>query len=379
MHDYADQLYERQQSGLLRRLRQLPKDVIDLASNDYLYLARNPEVIEAGISTLKEFGAGGRASRLVSGNLLPHQQLESVIARFKHSDAALVFPSGYHANLSAVTALAQTGDFIFCDKRNHASLIDACRLASSQNIEVRYFGDLKKLENLLESTFTKHPDNYRFIVSDGVFSMDGDVADLPQLLHLAEKYDARILLDDAHGTGTLGATGRGTVEHFGLENHSRIIHIGTLSKAIGGQGGFVAANQEIIDWLINQARPFIYTTALNPASCASAQKSFEIIERAPQMINQLRAITQQLAHGLQELGYSAILQPSPIIPVIIGEAQDALNLSNQLLQRGIWCPAIRPPTVPAGKSRLRLTANLSLTQEDITKVLSAFKSTFRNS
>jgi 7-keto-8-aminopelargonate synthetase-like enzyme len=209
--------------------------------------------------------------------------------------------------------------------------------------------------------------------------MDGDLADVPQLLNLAEEFNALLLLDDAHGTGTLGATGRGTTEHFGIENHPRIINIGTLSKAIGGQGGFVAASQQIIDWLINQARPFIYTTALNPASCAAAQKALEIIEREPQQIKQLRGITQQLAQGLQELGYDAILQPSPIIPVIIGEAQDALNLSEQLLERGIWCPAIRPPTVPAGKSRLRLTANLSLTEEDITKVLSAFKSTFRNS
>jgi 8-amino-7-oxononanoate synthase len=375
MHDYADQLSQRQQSGLLRKLRQVPDGAIDLASNDYLDLARNPEVIEAGISALKKFGAGGRASRLVSGQFPPHQQLENTIAKFKHTEAALVFPSGYHANISAVTALAQSGDFIFCDKRNHASLIDACRLASSQNITVRYFGDLQKLESLLKSTFTQNS----FIVSDGVFSMDGDLADVPQLLNLAEEFNALLLLDDAHGTGTLGETGHGTAEHFKIQNHPRIIHIGTLSKAIGGQGGFVASSQQIIDWLINQARPFIYTTALNPASCASAQKAFEIIEREPQMANQLRTITQQLAQGLQELGFNAILQPSPIIPVIIGEAQDALNLSNQLLQKGIWCPAIRPPTVPTGKSRLRLTANLSLTQEDITKVLSAFKSTFRNS
>lgn len=375
MRDYTDQLCEREKSGLLRKLRQVPNGAIDLASNDYLHLARNSEVIEAGIAALKKFGAGGRASRLVSGQFPPHQQLEKTIAQFKHSEAALVFPSGYHANLSAVTALPQPSDFIFCDKRNHASLIDACRLASSQSINVRYFGDLQKLRNLLKSTFTQNC----FIVSDGVFSMDGDLADVPQLLNLAEEFDALLLLDDAHGTGTLGATGRGTTEHFGIENHPRIINIGTLSKAIGGQGGFVAASQQIIDWLINQARPFIYTTALNPASCATAQKAFEIIEREPDKINQLRAITYLLAQGLQELGYDAILQPSPIIPVIIGEAQDALNLSDQLLERGIWCPAIRPPTVPAGKSRLRLTANLSLTQEDITKVLSAFKSTFRNS
>ncbi len=257
MHDYASQLSERQQSGLLRKLRQLPDGVIDLASNDYLYLARNPEVIEAGVSALQQFGAGGRASRLVSGQLPPHQQLERMIARFKHTEAALVFPTGYQANLSAITALAQAGDFVFCDKRNHASLIDACRLAGSQNITVRYFGDLNKLESLLKSTFTEHPQNSRFIISDGVFSMDGDLADVPQLLNFADEFDASLLLDDAHGTGTLGATGRGTVEHFNAQNHPRIIHIGTLSKAIGGQGGFLAASQEIIQWLINQARQFI--------------------------------------------------------------------------------------------------------------------------
>ncbi|MEO6909042.1 MAG: 8-amino-7-oxononanoate synthase [Abditibacteriaceae bacterium] len=373
MHDYADQLSERQQSGLLRKLRQLPNGVIDLASNDYLHLARNPEVIETGVLALKQFGAGGRSSRLVSGQMSPHQKLEYAITQFKHTEAALVFPSGYHANLSAITALAQPNDFIFCDKRNHASLIDACRLASSQKAIVRYFSRLKKLENLLKSTFAGHPESRRFIVSDGVFSMDGDLAHVPELLVLAERFDALLLLDDAHGTGTLGATGHGTAEYFGVKNSPRIIHIGTLSKAIGGQGGFVAASQQIIDWLINQARPFIYTTALNPASCASAQKSFEIIEREPQMAHQLRAITEQLAHGLQELGWNAVLQPSPIIPVIIGEAQDALKISERLLQHGIWCPAIRPPTVPAGKSRLRLTANLSLAESDIAKVLLTFK------
>lgn len=379
MHNYASQLSERQQSGLLRNLRQLPDDAIDLASNDYLHLARHPEVVEAGILALKKWGAGGRASRLVSGQLPPHAQLENTIARFKHTESALVFPSGYHANLSAVNALAQPGDFLFCDKRNHASLIDACRLASSQNVTVRYYGELNRLESLLKSTFTEHPKNSRFIVSDGVFSMDGDVANVPQLLDLADEFDALLLLDDAHGTGTLGTTGRGAVEHFKRETHPRIIHIGTLSKTIGGQGGFVAASQEIIDWLINQARPFIYTTALNPASCASAQKAFEIIDREPQRISQLCEITQQLAHSLQNLGFNAILQPSPIIPVIIGEAEDALKLSNRLLQQGIWCPAIRPPTVPNGKSRLRLTANLSLTEKDITKVLFAFQTAIRNS
>jgi len=372
MSSYTDELAERRQQGLWRQLRQLPDDMLDLASNDYLHLARHPQVIEAGIHALQQYGAGGRASRLVSGNLPPHQSLEATIARFKHSEAALVFPSGYHANLSVVTSLAAFGDLVFCDKRNHASLIDACRLASAGRTVIRYFDSTAKLRNLLKSTFEAHSEQRRFIVSDGVFSMDGDVADLPTLLTLAEEFDALLLLDDAHGTGTLGATGRGTAEHFKIAHHDRLIQIGTFSKAIGGQGGFVATSQEMIDWIINNARPFIYTTALNPASCAAAKAAFDVIDDQPKIINDLREITTELAQGLQELGFNAHLQPSPIIPVIVGEAHQALALSEALSRRGIWCPAIRPPTVPRGKSRLRVAANLSLTPDLIAKVLSAF-------
>jgi len=372
MPSYSDELAQRRQQGLWRQLRQLPDDVLDLASNDYLHLARHPQVVEAGVRALQRYGAGGRASRLVSGNLPPHQALEKTIAHFKHSEAALVFPSGYHANLSVVTSLAASGDFIFCDKRNHASLIDACRLASAGRAVIRYFDGTDKLRHLLKSTFVAHPGQRRFIVSDGVFSMDGDVANLPVLLELAEEFDALLLLDDAHGTGTLGPTGRGTAEHFGITHHERLIQIGTLSKAIGGQGGFVAASQKMIDWIINNARPFIYTTALNPASCAAAQAAFEVINAHPAIIVQLREITEQLAQGLCELGFDARLQASPIIPVIVGKAHEALALSEALLNQRIWCPAIRPPTVPRGKSRLRVAANLSLTPDLIAKVLSAF-------
>lgn len=373
MQSYTNELADKAQAGLLRGLRQLPTGTLDMASNDYLNLSQHPAVLEAGISALGQWGAGGRASRLVSGNLPPHQQLESTIAKFKHTEASLVFPSGYHANLSVLTALTASGDFLFCDKRNHASLIDACHLAAAQKTVVRYFGNVEKLQHLLQNAYSQHPQKRRFIVSDGVFSMDGDVAKLPELLSLARKFDATVLLDDAHGTGTLGAAGHGTIEHFHISSNEHIIQIGTLSKAIGGQGGFVAASQNIIDWIINRARPFIYTTALNPASAAMANKAFEIMEQHPKMADQLRATTHQLRVGLSNLGFDVIDNPSPIVPIIIGSAKKTLNYSNQLLENGVWCPAIRPPTVPAGKSRLRLTANLSLSEADVSKVLFAFK------
>jgi 7-keto-8-aminopelargonate synthetase-like enzyme len=419
------QLEERREAGLYRALRVLPPDVLDLASNDYLGLARHPEVLQATCEAVKEFGAGARASRLVSGHCEIHEQLESALARFKKCEAALVFPSGYHANLAVITALARSHDLICCDKRNHASLIDACLLAQARGATVRYYDSPSKLRGLLEKGMVCHAPTNSLIVSDAVYSMDGDLAPLPELLQLATEFDATLILDDAHGTGTLGAHGRGALEYFKDQNSkinrplasvhqskelslrgslsdrgnlafarerlprlvprlamtyfckrsndsSTLVQIGTLSKALGSQGGFVCGSKVLIEWLVNAARPFIYTTGLNPAACGAALQSLKIIEREPQRLRRLQDVKTKLAHGLSTLGFDAREQPSPIIPVIVGEAARAVELSEKLLQRGLWCPAIRPPTVPQNSSRLRVTANAELSDADVARVLQAF-------
>jgi 8-amino-7-oxononanoate synthase len=375
---WREELEARREAGLHRRLGVLPAGVLDFSSNDYLGLSRHPEVVKAAINATREFGAGARASRLVSGHFEIHAQLESELAAFKKCAAALVFPSGYHANLAVVTSLSRRGDTIFCDKRNHASLIDACFLASARGAKMRFYDSPEKLQTLLVKCgkSCSAPANF-VIVSDAVFSMDGDIAPLPELINLAEAFDATLILDDAHGTGVLGATGRGALEHFGqssiVNRQSSIVQVGTLSKALGAQGGFVVGDEILIEWLINAARSFIYTTGLNPAACGAARASLQIIEREPQRIKRPREVKEKLARGLTELGFDAREQPTPILPVVIGDAKSAVALSEKLLAQNIWCPAIRPPTVPKNSSRLRVTANADLSEDDISRVLNAFK------
>ena len=363
----------RGRAHLRRSLKLLPDGVLDLASNDYLGLARHPEVIAAACDATQKYGAGARASRLVSGHTELHQQLEFELARFKKSESALLFPSGYHANLAVVSALARPLDLVCCDKRNHASLIDACLLAQARGTIVRFYDSLSKLRSLLETSTHAA----RLVVSDAVYSMDGDIAPIPELLQLSAEFDAALVLDDAHGTEVLGSHGRGALEYFEdqgfeIQKSQTLVQIGTLSKALGAQGGFVTASEVLIEWLINAARPFIYTTALNPASCGAALAALDIMKREPERLSRLHAVKEKLARGLSTLGFDARLQPAPIIPVIIGDAGDTYALGEKLLERGIWCPAIRPPTVPQNSSRLRVTANSQLTESDIARVLAAF-------
>lgn len=374
------ELEERERLALRRAARVVPAGALDLASNDYLGLSRHPVVIEAACEAVRECGAGGRASRLVSGHTARHEALESELAAFKGCEAALVFASGYAANLSVITALARRGDVLLCDKRNHASLVDACRLAGASGVAVRYYGTPAKLRALLE-THHEHGSARRLIVSDAVYSMDGDLVDWPALSALAREFGATVLLDDAHGTGTLGATGRGVIEHFEsgdgqklAQPRADVVQIGTLSKALGAQGGFVAGSRTLIEWLQNAARPFIYTTALSPAACGAALAALRLIRAEPQRISRLRCVTRRLGDGLCELGFDARRHDSPIIPVIAGDAARAVAWSQTLLQNGVWCPAIRPPTVPADASRLRVTASAALSEDEIDFILRAFAS-----
>lgn len=366
------ELAQRQSDHLRRHLRQLPHRVLDLASNDYLGLSRDERVVLAAIEAARTFGTGARASRLVSGNLAVHLQLESELARFKGCESALLFSSGFAANLGVVAGLARDKDLVFCDKRNHASLIDACRVAQGNGAIVRYYSSTQKLRALLKSS-TRNAINRRLIVSDGVFSMDGDVCDGPQMFALCREFEAILVLDDAHGSGTLGATGRGTIEHFGLDKSEiELVEIGTLSKALGAQGGFVVGSQVLIDFLTNVARPFIYSTGLSPMLCGAALGALRVLDAEPERISRLRDNTTRLAFGLRGLGYEVAAHPSPILSVQIGSAHDAVALSEKLLECGVWCPAIRPPTVPQNSSRLRVTASSELTDDDIARALEAF-------
>ena len=360
-------LQEKDTAGLRRTLREVPDGVLDLASNDYLGLARHPEVIEAACAAARNYGCGARASRLVSGHTALHTQLEYALAKYKNGEAALVFPSGYQTNNAVITSLARRGDVLFCDKRNHASLIDACRLASAHGASVRFYTSPERLLELLQIYAAKRRGERFLIVSDTVYSMDGDLADLTLLSKLTAQFDAVLILDDAHGVFNAKCK-----MHGRPLGRTECILIGTLSKALGSQGGFVVASQIVVDWLVNAARPFIYTTGLAPANCGAALKALEIVQREPERVARLRQVTGKLANGLCEIGFEARLQPSPIIPIIIGEATRAVAFSAALLQRGIWCPAIRPPTVPQGSSRLRLTANCELSDETIEHVLKIF-------
>jgi 8-amino-7-oxononanoate synthase len=373
-------LAEKSAQGLERAVRVIPPGVLDLASNDYLGLARHPEVVVAAGEAALLFGGGARAARLVSGHNALHRDLELALAQWKGTPDALVFPSGYAANLAAITALARSGDAVFCDKRNHASLIDGCRLAAQNGARVRYYGSLEKLRALLQSE-AGQGSSRTLIVSDAVYSMDGDLCDGPALVKLAREFKAVLLLDDAHGVGTLGRTGRGAMEHWaeadaGFAKAARgidIVHLGTLSKSLGAQGGFVAASATVTRWLVNAARPFIYTTGLNPAACGAALAALRVLQREPERVARLRIIKAQLTTGLQELGFDAREQLSPVIPVFIGEAADALALSDALREQGVWCPAIRPPTVPAGTSRLRITASAALRDAELYLAFKAFR------
>lgn len=364
----AADLADREAAHLKRRLTSVPSGCLDLASNDYLGLTHHPEVIAAVAEAAEVYGAGGRASRLVSGDCDLHRELEAALADLKRAEGALVFPTGFAANLGVIGALCGADSFIACHKRNHASLIDSCRLAAANGARVRYYEPTEKLERLLSRTTASR----RFIVTDAVFSMDGDLAPLPDILALAERFDATILLDDAHGTGTLGATGAGATEHWEIRS-DRIVHVGTLSKALASQGGFVAGPRVLIEYLVNSARSFIYTTALNPPAAAAALASLRILKREPERVRSLGETRDELAELIGGMGLEIWWHASPILPVIAGESQLAVDWSHKLAANGVWCPAIRPPTVSAGTARLRLTARSGWGDLEVAKVARSFR------
>src|SRR5881628_1841442 len=338
--------------SLLRRLRTIDsatgaeveldgRRILLFSSNNYLDLATHPRVTEAAINAIRRYGVGAGASRLVSGSLRPHRELEERLAAFKRVEAALVFPTGYQA-----------------------SLIDACRLCDAP-LRVYRHRDHAQLTRLLQRGRAPRP---ALVVTDGVFSMDGDLAPLPELDKVAEYVGATVVVDDAHGTGVMGATGRGTVEHFGLEGQP-LLQMGTLSKALGGLGGFVAGSRDLIEYLVNRARAFIYTTALPPAQAAAAIAALDVIEDEPERRERLWVLRRRLHDGARQAGFDTLDSRSPIIPLLIGDAEATLRLSETLLSHGIYVPAIRPPTVPAGTSRIRLSVTAGHTPAQIDHLL----------
>ncbi len=372
---YRTRLEALARRSLLRQLRTIDsapgakveidgRRVLLLSSNNYLDLATHPRVTEAAIQAIRRYGVGAGASRLVSGTLRPHQELEERLAAFKRTEAALVFSTGYQANLGLIQTLAEDRTAIYADRLCHASLIEACRLCTAP-LRVYRHRDTAQLAGLLRRG---GPSRRALIATDGIFSMDGDLAPLPELLQASEKDGSVLVVDDAHGTGVMGKEGRGTVEHFGLEGRP-IVQMGTLSKALGGLGGFVVGPRDLIEYLVNRARPFIYTTALPPSLAAAATAALKVIEAEPERRTWLWNLRHRLRDGLRRLGFDTMDSASPIIPLLIGDADAALRLSDSLLAHGIYAPAIRPPTVPAGTSRLRMSVTAGHTPEQIDYVL----------
>jgi 8-amino-7-oxononanoate synthase len=367
-------LEARAAQGLLRQRRilqgpQAPHIVVDgrhylsFCSNDYLGLAGNLQLITALQQGATHYGVGAGAAHLVSGHFATHQQLESELAAFVEKPAALLFSTGYMANLGVVQALAGKGDTVFADKLNHASLNDAMLLSRATTRRYRH-GDMTQLAQLLEQSGSGR----KLIITDAVFSMDGDSTPLPELLALCERHDAWLYIDDAHGFGILGEQGRGSLAHFGIAS-PRIIYMATLGKAAGVSGAFVAAEQVVIETLINHAHSYIYTTAAPPALSSALLKSLKLIAQGDALRTHLQRLIKQLREGLSGLPWQLTPSDTAIQPLLIGDNQAALDLSDALRERGIWVAAIRPPTVPQGTARLRITLSAAHSDKDVEQLI----------
>ena len=385
-HDWMDtEGAALQQTDLRRHLRTVMsaptgtinldgRDVVLLGSNNYLGLSTHPQVIAAAVEATQVFGTGASGSRLISGNSECYTTLETNLAKTKNTEAALVFSSGYAANTSIIPVLAGEGDLILSDTLNHASIIDGCRL-SRATTQVYQHCDVEHLKTLLSGSAAFRR---RLIVTDGVFSMDGDIAPLPDIHEVATRYDAMLLVDDAHGFGVLGRDGRGTVSHFGLDGEG-IIQMGTLSKAIGALGGYIAGRRALIELLINKARGFIFTTGLPPATLAAANAALDVMRSSPNLRQRLFSHAKCLKTALTHSGYTLLPSETQILPVVLGSPQRATRIADALLAEGVFAPAIRPPAVPPDTSRLRLTVMATHTESEIQQAIDAFATVSENS
>ena len=374
--DLATRLAERRAANLYRQrpLLESPqgprvwvdgRELLAFCSNDYLGLASHPEVIEAWRAGAQKWGVGGGASHLVIGHSTPHHELEEALAEFTGRPRALLFSTGYMANLGAVTALVGQGDSVLEDRLNHASLLDA-GLLSGARFSRYLHNDAVSLANRLRKVTGN-----TLIVTDGVFSMDGDLADLPALCAEARKAGAWVMVDDAHGFGPLGATGAGIVEHFGLGVEDVQVLVGTLGKAFGTAGAFVAGSEELIETLVQFARPYIYTTSQPPALACATLKSLELLRSEHWRREHLNALIRRFREGAQAIGLELMDSATPIQPILVGDSGRALQLSQLLRERGLLVTAIRPPTVPAGSARLRVTLSAAHSWEQLELLLEA--------
>jgi glycine C-acetyltransferase len=356
----TDSLNELKETGSYFRLRELEsacepvcradgREVINLASNNYLGLANHPKLKEAALDAVRRFGVGSGAVRTITGTMAMHMELERRIAKFKHTEAAVVFQSGFTANAGAVSSILTPNDHIISDELNHASIIDGCRLSRAK-IHVFRHRDAAHAGEILDGL--RSAEGRKLLISDGVFSMDGDIGPLPALAEIAETYGAILMVDDAHSSGVLGRNGRGTVDHFGL--HGRVhIQVGTLSKAIGALGGYVCGSQDFIEYLYHRARPFLFSTSHPPAVTAACLAAFELLEQEPERVARLWENTHYYQKALRSQGFDTGVSETPITPILCGEARTAMEFSRALFEEGLWATGIGFPTVPKGKARVR--------------------------
>ena len=336
-----------------------------LASNSYLDLANIPELKQAMAQAVLDWGTGSGGARLTTGNKTPHDELEIELAKFKGEEAAITFNTGYMVNVGTISALCGKSDIIFSDSLNHASIIDGIRLSRATCVVYKH-NDMTDLERAIQENATNQK---MLIVTDAVFSMDGDLANLPELLRIAHTYNCLLMIDEAHATGVIGRTGRGLAEHYGCEHAD--VTVGTLSKAIACEGGFVAGKKQLIEFLKNKSRSFIFTTAMSPAMAAGALRNLRFLESHPERVQQLQENVKFFCKALQREGLNVPQSPSAIIPVIIGDEAAALNASAKLLERGYVIPAIRYPTVAKGQARLRASLMATHTHEELERAAKA--------
>jgi glycine C-acetyltransferase/8-amino-7-oxononanoate synthase len=381
MSDIAERLAELERAGLGRRLRlvsgpQGPTVLLDgrptllLCSNNYLGLADHPRVREAAADAAMRWGVGAGASRLVSGTMTIHGRLEGRLAAFERTESCLLFGSGYLANVGVINALAGRGDIVFSDELNHASIIDGCRLSGAQVVVYRHL-DVEHLHwCLVHHSGRRDREVRRVVVTDAVFSMDGDVAPLREIVALARSADARVVVDEAHATGTIGPDGRGALAREGLDGEVDVL-VGTLGKALGSYGAYVCAEEEMVRYLINTARPFIFSTAPPPPAVAGALAALELLLERPHRVERLHSNARALRRALAQEGFAVTDGEMHIVPLIVGDAEDAVRLCARAIEEGVFAQAIRPPTVPHGTSRLRLAAMASHTASDMREAAAA--------
>ena len=344
------------------------REVINLCSNNYLGLANHPALKAAALEAVARFGVGSGAVRTIAGNMSIHQELETELAGFKHTEATLLYQSGFSANAGTVAAILEKGDVVVSDELNHASLIDGCRLSGADK-KIYPHKDVGAARRMLaESRGARRV----LLITDGVFSMDGDIAPLPDLVAAAEEYGAIMMVDDAHASGVLGKDGRGTVDHFGM--HGRVhVQVGTLSKAFAGLGGYVAGSRALIEWLMHRARPLLFSTSHPPSVAASALAAVRLVQREPDLIRRLWDNTRFFKDGLRRLGFDTGNSETPITPVIIGDEARAMQFSDRLFEEGVFAVGLAFPTVPRGKARVRTIVTAGHTAQHLERALAAFQ------